>query len=375
MKLDLKKWLDFWIGNLLLFILKPLVMGLGKVLKRNHDPIPRGEIALIKLLGGGSLVIALPALLAIKKKYPQNKLLLVTTPAIKPFAETLGIFDEYVVIDDSSVFQLVWCSIRGLFRLWRIDTIIDYEVHSRLTTLFALFTCARNRIGFYREDVRDRQFFATHNIFFNLYYGSWYFYEQISTLVGAAIPDDIETQSHFFKHNNLPKSTLKNSLAPELRIGVGHGCSDLSPERMLSKEQWLIHFKKNLKTNTIIHFLGGPKEKEFADEIIMFLKPHFLDVSFINECGRLKLKESLVRLSEMNEFWGIDSALLHFSRLMGIKTTGYFGPTLPQSLIKPLSYLEENILYKQIPCSPCVHVTETPPCHGNNLCIQNLFKI
>jgi hypothetical protein len=33
MKFDLKKWLDFWGGNLLLFIPKPIVTDLGKILK------------------------------------------------------------------------------------------------------------------------------------------------------------------------------------------------------------------------------------------------------------------------------------------------------------------------------------------------------
>jgi ADP-heptose:LPS heptosyltransferase len=368
MKLDLKKYLDFWVGNLLLFFLKPIVRGLGLILKRDHSPIPQGEIAFIKLLGGGSLVIALPALLGIKKKYPHNRLLLITTPAIRPFAETLGIFDEFVIINDSNAVNLATSSTKALLRLWRIDTVIDYEVHSRLTTLFALFTCARNRIGFYMEDVRDRQFFATHNIFFNLFYGSWYFYEEISKLMGAEIPTEVETKSHFIRINQLTKSS-----SPKRQIGIGHGCSDLSPERMLSKEQWLVHFKKYLQNDSEVHFLGGPKEKDFGDEIIFYVKPHFPDVSFINQCGQLKLRESISKLYQMDEFWGIDSALLHFSRLLGIKTISYFGPTMPQSLIKPLSYLEEKINYKQIPCSPCVHVTETPPCHGNNQCIQNLF--
>jgi ADP-heptose:LPS heptosyltransferase len=368
MKLDLKKWIDFWLGNFLLLILKPIVMSLGKILGRNHDPLVMGEIAVIKLLGGGSLVIGLPALLGLKKRYPHQKIILVTTPAIRPFAETLGIFDEFLIIDDRKMTSLISSSFYSIKRLWKIDTIIDYEVHSRLTTLFALFTCARNRIGFYREDVKDRQFFATHNIFFNLFYGSWYFYEEISKLLGAIIPCDVETKEHFLSFNNI--SLRKN---PILKIGIGHGCSDLSPERMLSKEHWLIHFKKTITSPCELHFLGGPKERELADEIIEYSKNFFSEVRFINNCGNMKLKESILLLSEMNEFWGIDSALLHYARLLGIKTTAWFGPTMPQSLIKNFSYLEETIHYEQIPCSPCVHVTETPPCHGNNKCIQSLF--
>lgn len=372
MTLDLKKQIDFWIGNLLLFFLKPVVRLLGIILARNHDPAPKGEIAIIKLLGGGSLVIALPALLAIKKKYPDQKLLLITTPAIKLFAETLRIFDEYVIIDDRAFVQLFTSSFLALKRLWKIDTLIDYEVHSRLTTLFSLFTCARNRIGFYRDDVRDRQFFATHTIFFNLFYGSWYFYEEISKLLGCSIGDDQDARRHFISHLNIKG---ENDVSNRFKIGIGHGCSDLSPERMLAKEEWFKHFERYLKedNNYEIHFLGGPKEKKIGDEIITHLAKRFPQVQFINQCGNLKLKESVELLATMNEFWGIDSALLHYSRLLGIKTIAYFGPTMPGSLIKPYSFLKEEIHYAQVPCSPCVHATEIPPCHGNNICIKNLF--
>jgi ADP-heptose:LPS heptosyltransferase len=373
MNIDLKKSIDFWVGNLLLLCLKPMARLLGKVLRRDHSPLANGEIAILKLLGGGSLVIGLPALLAIRKRYPNSKLIMVTTPAIKPFAQTLGIFDEYVVVNDQGFLNLALSSLKALWRLFKIDTIIDLEVHSRLSTIFCLFTCARNRIGFYREDVRDRLYFATHTIFFNLFFGAWYFYEEIAKLLGATIPSSEEVRDHFLTFNKL--QVPKENSSP-IRVGIGHGCSDLSPERMLDPEHWLQHFNRHIDSNKSyeVFFLGGPKEKEIGERIIEILKPHFPNVTYENTCGKLKLNDSIQKLSEMNEFWGIDSALLHYARLLGIKTKAYFGPTMPLSLIKPLPYLDEEIIYNQVPCSPCVHITEIPPCHGDNICIKNLFN-
>lgn len=372
MNIGLKKDVDFWLGTLLLAILKPLTRLLGKVLKRKHSPEVEGEIAVLKLLGGGSLVIALPALLAIKMKYSDKRLIMVTTPAIKPFAETLGVFDEFVIVNDVGLISLVASSVSALRRLFKIDTIIDLEVHSRLSTIFSLFTCARNRIGFYREDVRDRLYFTTHTIFFNLFFGAWHFYEEIARLLGAEIPESTKVRDYFINKNGFHRG----SFPERVQIGIGHGCSDLSPERMLSPSHWLQHFRNHISPNNTydVYFLGGPKEKEIGDLIINTLASEFLNVNFFNTCGKLKLKESIQKLFEMDEFWGIDSALLHYARLMGIKTFAYFGPTMPQSLIKPLSYLDEKIIYTQVPCSPCVHNTEIPPCHGDNICIKNLFS-
>lgn len=372
MKIDLKKSIDFWVGSLLLLILRPLTRLLGRTLKRDHSPQVKGEIAVLKLLGGGSLVIALPALLGLRQRYPQSRLLMVTTSAIKPFAESLGVFDEVVVINDSNPGTLLISSFGALGRLFRIDTIIDLEVHSRLSTIFCLLTCARNRIGFYREDVRDRLYFATHTIFFNLFYGSWYFYEEIAKLLGAKIPESESVREFFLTKNGI---NLGNS-SPSTIIAIGHGCSDLSPERMLSPEHWLQHFQKQIspETDYKVLFLGGPKEKEIGDKIIQRLSPHFPLIQFENTCGKMKLGQSILTLATADEFWGIDSALLHYARLLGIKTFAYFGPTMPQSLIKPLPYLHEEIIYRQVHCSPCVHNTEIPPCHGDNICIKNLFN-
>jgi ADP-heptose:LPS heptosyltransferase len=370
MKLDFKKALDLYLGGLFILLLRPIVILLGKILGRNHDVAPKGDITIIKLLGGGSLVIGLSALLAIKRKYPNQNLNIITTKGIAPFAQTLGVFDNIYILDDSGFVNLAKSSLSILFKLFRTDTIIDWEVYSRLTTIFALFTCARNRIGFYREDVKSRKNFSTHLVYFNLYYGSWYFYEELSKLIGCDIPTPEKTRDHFFEFIK-PVTTNHSDI---VKIGIGHGCSDLSTERMLSPKQWKLFAQKHLDTSKQyeIHFFGAPKDSLEANKIINELSS-LENVSLIDDCGKTKLDGSVRNLNEMNEFWGIDSALLHYARLLGIPTQAFYGPTSPQSLIKPLPYLKETIHYQQVPCSPCVHVTETPPCVGNNVCIKNLF--
>jgi ADP-heptose:LPS heptosyltransferase len=372
MNLNIKKIIDLYIGGFLILVLRPITILLGKILKRNHDPSPHGDIIVIKMLGGGSLVIAAAALLAIKRTYPHRKLRLVTTPGIAPFAKSLGVFDEILMISDKSFFSMVLSSLKILKKLFRTDTILDYEVYSRLTTIFALITCARNRVGFYRESVEARKNFSTHIVYFNLYYGSWYFYEQLSKLIGCSIPSDVEVRDHFLKLHSISKSPVSE----KVKIGIGHGCSDLSLERMLSPEEWKVLASRRLQSGKSyeFHFYGVKKDGEIANQIISQLKNLPFTMSFHDHCGETNLAGSIKAMSQMDEFWAIDSSLLHYSRLMGIKTVSVFGPTSPQSLIKPLSYLEEEILYEQIPCSPCVHVTEDPPCNGNNICIKNLFK-
>lgn len=370
MSLALKRCIDLWFGSFLIFLLHPLAKRIKARLKRDHDLTARGDIAFIKLLGGGSLVIALPALLAIRAKYPSHRISIVTSPSIAPFAESLKIFDRIVVINDQSLLALLFSSARALGKVFFCDTFVDLEVHSRLTTVFALFTCARNRIGLFREESQNRTSLVTHPVFFNIFYGSYYFYERIALMLGAELLSDEEVRAFFRKQHNLSQATPENGT-----IAIAPGCSDLSKERMLNPGQWLQLMEKNIEKNKkyTITFLGNRQDKKIADSVIAMSKAAFPDLKFLNECGKLTLQESIARIHHSSAFWGIDSAPLHYARLLGVNTLAYFGPTNPQYLLKPLTYAKEEIQYKQLPCSPCVHVKNFSPCRGNNTCISQHF--
>jgi ADP-heptose:LPS heptosyltransferase len=121
-------------------------------------------------------------------------------------------------------------------------------------------------------------------------------------------------------------------------------------------------------------FLGAQQDEKLAAGIIDRLSHDFINIDFINLCGKTSLGESLSVLSLSDEFWGVDSALNHYARLLKIKCVSFWGPTDPKSYLRKIPGLQEEIVYCKIPCSPCIHVTETPPCMGDNVCIQNLFS-
>jgi ADP-heptose:LPS heptosyltransferase len=92
-----------------------------------------------------------------------------------------------------------------------------------------------------------------------------------------------------------------------------------------------------------------------------------------NRCGDTSLADALRLLAGCDEFWGIESSLLHYARLFGLRCKAYFGPTHPMRL-RPVEGLVEEIYYRKTVCSPCIHLVSTPPCHGDNLCMQWLFE-
>lgn len=368
-----KQWIDDKTGSLLIAILKPMAMLLGLILRRDHVLDLRGDIVVIKLLGGGSLILALPALSALKAAHPDRHLTLVCTPGTRAFAETLGVFDSLIVIDDSGATALLCSGLRALRRCWRVDTVIDLEVHSRLTTVFGCLTCARNRIGFYLDTAFWRRGVATHLFFYNRASASHVHYEQIARVLGASIPAIDRVQSGYRTANGLPERREAKPAGREAReIGLGCFCSDLSLERMLSAEDWgRVLAKRFGKTPVTLHLFGGPQDRRPADHFIESLSEALPQAAFVNACGAHDLVGSIRLLDRMDAFYSIDSGLLHIARLIGVDTVSFWGPTDPATLLlPPVNGATEEVNYGRIACSPCVHLTEIPPCRGNNICMR-----
>jgi ADP-heptose:LPS heptosyltransferase len=361
--------IDSYLGRVAIACLRPLAIALGVLLRRDHRLAMAGEVVWIKMLGGGSLLLAMPMLLGFRNANPQLRMVLITTPDVKPFAELMGVFDEYRVIDVRGVRAIAMSAVRVLGQTLRADCIVDLEVHSRLTTVFATVTMARNRVSFWQEDIYWRRGIATHLIFFNRSSGSYYFYDRVAELLGSPVADRAACRAALSR-----ACEVNPSGRPHAQVCVGFACSDLGRERMLTPVQWVRVFRDNLRSDhrTFI-FLGGPADLESGEAIITELRRAFPELTFDNRCGKTPLRRSVGVLFDSREFWGIDSGLLHVSRIAGLSCLSYWGPTDPSTRLRLGWQLDEKVVYRKIACSPCVHTSEEPPCRGDNRCIQGLF--
>jgi ADP-heptose:LPS heptosyltransferase len=364
-----KRRLDWVLGGTLIGLLRPAVLTLGRLAQRDHTLRLGARLCVFKLLGGGSLVVAFPALLGLRRRHPDVELTLLCTPSVALFARTLGVFDRMIVIDDSSVLRLLRTALSAWFRLLGTDTVVDLEVHSRLSTVYSLLTCARNRIGFYLESAFWRQGLHTHLVFFNRFSGSYLFYEKLFELFGSKPAPAEACRTHLLDALPTCQPPKKSTIC------IGHACSDLSRERMLSPEQWAEVARQNAAGGAPrrIVLLGSRADRADADRILSVLRGVRSDHEYENRCGELSLLESVATIASADEFWGIDSGLLHYARLLRKRCLSFWGPTHPDTLLKPIPGLDERVVYRRVPCSPCVHIAELPPCRGNNVCIRNLF--
>ncbi|MDI1232863.1 MAG: glycosyltransferase family 9 protein [bacterium] len=365
MQLKIKQRIDNLIGGTLVAIHLLPVRILGKLLRINHrlDKAPN-HIIVIKMLGLGSLILAGDALLALKKKYPNTEFILIGGRALKDTAPLLNLFDRIWIIDDESLFAMVKSAMGIVLKCLRLRNkwSFDFEVYSRLTTIFSLYTFSKNRFGFEFEKVNFRNYLNTHNTYFNLFIPTEENYNFMAIDAGAEI-----TERYYLpqKNNGINRSV----------IVINNTCSDLSIQRKLDSDQLseLINLIL-LNTAYAVALAGAPNDK-LANQLAIDNSQHGGDGRVLNWAGSLGFEAYLEALaSKAKAIVTIDSAPLHIAARLGIPMVAIWGPTQAQSLA-PL-WLRESKLYKEINlkvhCSPCVHHTKELPCKGYNFCIKDI---
>ena len=373
MKLKLKRDIDLYLGQPLIWLFIPLTRLLGLILKRNHLNQINGDTLFIKMAGGGSLVIAYPTLKTFKEN-TKHKMVLLSSKGVAPFAETLNVFDEIIIVNDKSFLKFATSITKFyLSNLKRLDTVINFEAHSRLATLISLFTMARNRIGFQRHEFKPFLSLNTHSLYFNIAQSIPKSYEGVLNLYKYTKKNLKDLHTEFIRgiEKKFPINDIYN---PDYySIGIGAVCSDLALERMMPFEYWKKFISKRtyeLTNKKIrIYLYGAPADKTYYAQMIQEVFNEF-DFEIHNVAGFMSLGKTIHHMKiTLDEYWGIDTSLLHYSRLLGIKSHLFWGPTDPSAYLEEFDFLESTNYYKGIGCSPCVHFTRNPPCLGKNECM------
>jgi len=245
---------DHYVGGFLLLAAKPFVFVAGRLLHRDHALEPKGDILVLKLLGTGSIFIALPNILGLRKKYPDRKIKLLTTKSVADFINPLGLFDEIYLIDNRNVLSLVGSALSSLLSLSGIDTVIDLEVYSRAATLFAVFLGARNRLAFFIDEPFWKRNIATHLLFFSKSTAVHDYYDQLFGLLEANPVSTPEMRDYLLRDS---KSSSVGKTGKH--ICIGHACSDNAPERQLSPQSWANVLSRHFSSQDglTIEIMGG----------------------------------------------------------------------------------------------------------------------
>jgi len=368
MQLKIKQSIDNLIGGALVALHVLPVRVLGKLLRINHrlDKAPK-HIIVIKMLGLGSLILAGDALLALKKKYPTTEFILIGGRALKDTAPMLQLFDRIWIIDDSNFLKMLQSAFVIVLKCLKLKNkwSFDFEVYSRLTTIFSLYTFSKNRFGFEFEKVNFRNYLNTHNTYFNQFIPTEDNYNFMAIDAGATISE---------RYYLPQKSSHKKGQV----IVINNTCSDLSIQRKLEASQLTELIQIIYQNPTYGIALAGAPADRLSNQKAIDNTGLRDGVRIQNWAGLLGFEAYIEALANTAvAMVTIDSAPLHIAARLGIPMVAIWGPTQSQSLAP--EWLRESLLYKEVNlkvhCSPCVHHTKELPCKGHNFCIKDIEMI
>jgi lipopolysaccharide heptosyltransferase II len=382
MRIDIQRKIDQILGTVICRILSFFYYPFAN----RSNKASADKILVILLSEMGSLVLSSQMFNYLKAQYPKASLYLLTLERNKEVVDILGHVpeDNLLTINDASFLKFCWGCLQTLMviRKNEIDTVIDCELFSRISSLFSFLSGANIRVGFHRytQEGLYRGNFINRKVLYNPYcHISKQFIALVDAINSTTIPKAKKTAADHI--NYLPKLRFSDhessKMLEQLKTDYGYKTGKkmvliypgggLLSIRAWPKEYYVHVSQTFLKRGYAVGVIGLEQDRPLADWIVVQCN----STSCMNLAGYTKtIKKLLIILNIASLLITNDGGPSHFAALTRIPTITLFGPETPV-LYGPLSHNAVN-LFSQLNCSPCVtaYNHRTTPCDGDNVCLK-----
>jgi ADP-heptose:LPS heptosyltransferase len=335
---------------------------------------PDAHILVVKLATIGDLLLATPALRALRETYPQARIDLLVTPASAGLLDGWEVIDHVIVLD-KYLFdypQQLLKNPRNLLRLrplWQELHDGHYDavlLMHHLTLFFGRLkhqllmraTGAKWRVGldnghgwFLNVRVKDNGFGAVHEAGYNL---------AVAEAVGAAtcdkrltVPINAEErqQARQLLYGDEPADSI---VRPIIAMHPGSGGYSLArrwaPERFAHLADTLFHDACGQ-----LILMGGPEEADLHQQIIGMMQSGMPVRSF---AGKGSIRVASAVLEQADLFVGNDAGPMHLATAVGTPTVAIFGLTNSQAwgpYTGGAPGQQAVVVKLDLPCMPCFY--------------------
>lgn len=277
------------------------------------------RILAINFGGLGDEILFLPALISLKKEFPNSKITLALEPRSKSIQQLTDVVDDVILVDLKKknkyleLFGLVTKAIFGDFQI-----VVASGANPMMAVIEAM-TFIPKRYGY--DTGKLSQWLLTKAIPLNKnqYAGDMY-HDLVSELT------EHKTE--------LPqiKSTLVEKIPNTVLIhpGVSLMSKEKGCIKSITSREWAILIDMLSSRGKRVLLAGGPDDEQCIKEIVQYSKLN----RFENLYGKTKNLQDLAKLiGAVEKFVCSDSAPLHIAVALKTKTYAFFGPTDDSKLI------------------------------------------
>ena len=384
--------IDRWLGRPICFVLT-LIRKLGGLLSPPEKPsIPKAHrILFIKLAEQGATVLADAAMRSAVEMAGWENVYFLVFEQNRFILDVMNIIpqENIVTIPDRNFISMLSGTIGALWRIRKlhIDAAVDFEFFARSSAILTFLSGAGIRVGLhsFTDGAPYRGDLMTHRLNYNPHLHTSQMFEimvrainlpagdmprldidppKLSGMALRFTPDD--------KELNKFKSFLKNqagtdSYSPLILLNAN--ASDMLPLRRWPAERYVELARRLIENSPNVHiaFTGAPDEAEHSQKLVGAVdSPRCFSMT-----GKTTLRQLMMLYCLADALVTNDSGPAHFATLTQIQVITLFGPETP--LLFGANTPRSHIIWKNIPCSPCVSAYNNrfSTCN-NNVCMQRI---
>lgn len=301
------------------------------------------EILIIKPSSLGDIIDALPAVGAIRKRFPPARI----SWLVKP--EWAGILKGHSAIDEVIAVPFRWGEVRQLIRAVRkhpFDLIVDLQGLLRSAVL-GYATGASVRIGFSAAREGAPWFYTDRVAVPEGVVHAVDRYRRVAKALGCDV-DEVHFDIPFSTESaaNVRRLLSEGALSERASFALIHPTArweskKWEPTRFAALADWLIREKK-----IPVVFVGSKGEREEVDRILQQMKQPAMNVA-----GKTTLPELAELIRQARFFVCNDSGPMHLAAAVGTPVVALFGPTDPRK-IGPYG-AGHTVIRKEVGCAGC----------------------
>lgn len=290
----------------------------------------------------GDIVMATPAINAIKKIYPEYELWCYARKEYASILKRLDNVDGIISFEKKTVFSEIFNNLSEIKKHKFKKAVV--LPNSWTSALLPFLANIPERYGY---NIRGRNFFFTHPIQLPeniLQLHHVYYYLGIIKGIKQDNFDDTPKLNVCFEEvlSFKKKFDLDNKNLCCFVPGAAYG-----PAKCWFKERYIDLGKELIKRGFFVILVGGKDDKIICEEIKNGIKSKVL-----NFAGKTKIDDLPVILKSCKFTVSNDSGPMHVSSAVGTPVIGIFGSTNPKNTY-PFGY-RDLVLHKELECSYCL---------------------
>lgn len=336
----LMRWIDNQVGNLACTALAT-AKRVGAPFRK--DTVDYKKIVVTKFFGMGSIIVASPALQALRDAYPDAEIHFVSFRSNKEILEILGLTDKnwFVDVSTPAAFAASVLTLARDLRAEKFDLMLDFEFFAKFPLVLAGLAGVPKKAGFYltkepwRRTLLDvsgsyNHYFHTKDIFVSLVY---------LLTTGDLFYLDFEDFRRRYAYPRIVSEPAAREHVERLLTGLGIASSrtfvinpntsaDLAPEvRKWPVDRYVELARQLLRENpgASVVFIGAKSERAYVEGIVSSVD----DPRAVSLAGDLSLRQLLALFERAELFVTNDSGPMHLACLVDAPIVGLFFADTP----------------------------------------------